>query len=76
MRTEQQVLHSTPSADGRYNFAFPSAEIDVNVFIIDFGDKNKSYTSCAICIAIRLAIAVSTALYISVSAVSIVTISE
>ena len=50
--------------------------IDDNVMDGSARLRIKGYVSCAICIPIRLSIAVSTALYMSVSFVSIDTIRE
>ncbi len=40
MLTEQQVLHSTPSANGRYNLSFPSTTIEILLFDITAASLN------------------------------------
>ena len=40
MLTEQQVLHSSPSADGRYNLSLPSTTIEVILLNITVASLN------------------------------------
>ena len=40
MLTKRQVLHSSPSTDGRHNLAFPSAEVEIVILYVSVASLN------------------------------------
>ena len=79
--TSHRPVHSSQShqphilIEKLYLF-YQSCIKDKKIHSSSLSERNKDYVSCIICTPIALAIAVSTALYISVSFVSMETISE